>query len=121
VIGPISLDSMLARRDGASALTNAGYPTKSSTLSQAAHRGDGPVYVVYNNHCLYRWEDLLLWARQRAKRREPGAPSVIPRRLPIHWKSQLATDKREADAIKSDGSAKAGQSEATEAGGVKAA
>jgi hypothetical protein len=93
---PLSPDTLLARAPAATALTAIGLPTKTSTLAQAAHFRTGPAYVVYNNHCLYKWQDLLDWARSRARRREPGAPSVIERRLPVHWKTKLAAEKHAA-------------------------
>jgi hypothetical protein len=93
---PLSPDTLLARAPAATALTAIGLPTKTSTLAQAAHFRTGPAYVVYNNRCLYKWQDLLDWARSRAKRREPGAPSVIERRLPVHWKTKLSAEKKRA-------------------------
>jgi hypothetical protein len=94
---PLSPDTLLARAPGAAALTAIGLPTKTSTLAQAAHFRTGPAYVVYNNRCLYKWQDLLDWARSRAKRREPGAPSVIARTLPAqHWKTKLSAQRHAA-------------------------
>ena len=68
-------DAMLKRKDAAEALTRAGYPTAYATLSTWASRGGGPPYQAYGNYALYRWADLLAFARGRL---------TNPKRLAAH-------------------------------------
>jgi hypothetical protein len=65
---PEDPDRLLTRDQGAEALTEAGYPTSASTLSAVIRRG-GPPYKLYGRVALYRWQDLLTWAK--SKLREP--------------------------------------------------
>jgi hypothetical protein len=75
-------DALLTRLEAAATLTDLGYPTSVGTLAQAAHNGTGPPYEVYMRHVLYRRGELIAWARQRSKRREPGQPQVYRRGRP---------------------------------------
>jgi hypothetical protein len=56
---------LLGRREGAAALTEAGYRTASATLATLAARGSGPIYRRYGPGVIYRWGDLLDWAQSR--------------------------------------------------------
>ena len=42
-------DMLFTRRDGAAALTDAGFPTRPATLATLASRGGGPLYRRYGN------------------------------------------------------------------------
>jgi hypothetical protein len=64
-IVPTDPDILLTRRDAAAALTAAGYPTAPATLATMATRGNGPAYHRYGARVVYRWSDLLSWARGR--------------------------------------------------------
>lgn len=59
---PVDPETRLTRRNGAAALTEAGFPTAPATLATLASRGGGPVYRRYGG-------DLLEWAQSRL-----GAP-----------------------------------------------
>jgi len=59
------LDRLLTREEAALALTEAGFPTKAKTLATKATRGGGPPYRLYSARALYRWGDVLDWARSR--------------------------------------------------------
>jgi hypothetical protein len=58
-------DTLLRRREGAAALKAAGYPTAPATLATLACRGGGPPFRRFGRVPLYRWADLLDWARSR--------------------------------------------------------
>jgi hypothetical protein len=58
-------DQLLTREQTAAALTAAGFPTKSKTLATKATRGGGPPYRLYSARALYRWGDVLEWAKSR--------------------------------------------------------
>jgi hypothetical protein len=77
--GSLAFETLLSRKEAAAALSDLGYPTSYGTLSQAAHNGSGPPYEVYMRRTLYRYGELIAWARQRSKRREPGQPEVYRR------------------------------------------
>jgi hypothetical protein len=62
---PTDPEALLGRRDGADALTEAGYPTAEATLATKAVRGGGPIYRRYGHRVIYRWGDLLDWAQSR--------------------------------------------------------
>jgi hypothetical protein len=62
---PLDFDVQLGRREGAGALTEAGYTTAPATLATLASRGGGPIYRLYGSRAVYRWGDLLDWARSR--------------------------------------------------------
>jgi hypothetical protein len=56
-------DALLTRDRTAAALTEAGYPVATKTLSTKATRGGGPPYSLFSGRALYRWGDALDWAR----------------------------------------------------------
>jgi hypothetical protein len=58
-------DALLTRDNVSAALTEAGFPVKSTTLATKATRGGGPPYRLFGNKPLYRWGDALDWARSR--------------------------------------------------------
>ena len=58
-------ETLLRRRAAAEALSAAGYPIRPATLASMATRGGGPVYRLYGRVPLYRWADLLTWAKAR--------------------------------------------------------
>ena len=67
---------LLTREQAARALSDAGYPTATSTLTTKACRGGGPVYRLFGVRALYRWADLLEWAESKtsAPRRNTSDP-----------------------------------------------
>jgi hypothetical protein len=78
-------NTRLRRGQAAAALTAAGYPTAHGTLDNLVTRGDGPPFVRYGKHAIYRWGELLAWAKTRD--RSPGTPGAgldpgMPRRTP---------------------------------------
>ena len=62
---PDDRDALLTRKQGAAALTAAGYQTSAGTLSTKATRGGGPPFRHFGPRVLYRWGDLLDWAEGR--------------------------------------------------------
>jgi hypothetical protein len=58
-------DVLLTRDQTATALTEAGFPTKAKTLATKATRGGGPPYRIYGGRVLYRWRDVLEWAESK--------------------------------------------------------
>jgi hypothetical protein len=64
-IVPVDPETRFTRRNGAAALTEAGFPTAPATLATLASRGGGPVYRRYGSRVVYRWGDLLDWAGSR--------------------------------------------------------
>jgi hypothetical protein len=58
-------DDLLTRDQTAVALTAAGYPVKSATLSTKATRGGGPPFRLFGSRPLYRWGDAIDWAEGR--------------------------------------------------------
>lgn len=58
-------NDLLTRSQAAAALTAAGYPTATATLATKACRGGGPLYCTYSGRALYRWVDLMAWAKSR--------------------------------------------------------
>jgi hypothetical protein len=62
---PADFDALLTRDAAAAALTAAGYPVRSKTLATKATRGGGPPFRRFGSRPLYRWGDLLDWARSR--------------------------------------------------------
>ena len=62
---PHDADVLLGRREGAAALTEAGYPTAPATLATKAVRGGGPIFRRYGPRVIYRWDDPLDWAQSR--------------------------------------------------------
>ena len=57
--------TLLTRQQTADALTEAGYPTRPSTLSTKATRGGGPPFYKYGPKAIYRWGSALAWAQAR--------------------------------------------------------
>jgi hypothetical protein len=55
---------LLTRERAAKALTAAGYPVTTKTLATKATRGGGPAYALFCGRALYRWADVLEWARR---------------------------------------------------------
>jgi hypothetical protein len=62
---PDDQSRLLTREQLATALSEAGFPTKAKTLSTKASRGGGPMYVLYGPRALDRWSDALVWAKSR--------------------------------------------------------
>jgi hypothetical protein len=62
---PQDPDALLGRKETAAALTEAGFPVASETLTTKASRGGGPPYQLFGPRALYRWSDALDWARAR--------------------------------------------------------
>jgi hypothetical protein len=62
---PNDPNARLTRSQTAAALTEAGFPVKSSTLATKATRGGGPAYQLFGQKPLYRWGDVLAWAKGR--------------------------------------------------------
>jgi hypothetical protein len=58
-------DDLLTRQAAAFALTDAGFPVSPATLATKATRGGGPPYQLFGRRPLYRWGDVLEWARGR--------------------------------------------------------
>jgi hypothetical protein len=65
---PSSVEALLTRDGAAAALTEAGYPIKPKTLATKATRGGGPPYRTFGPRVLYRWGDVLNWAKSRLSR-----------------------------------------------------
>lgn len=64
-IVPNEPDARLPRRAAAEALTAVGFPISAATLATKATRGGGPPFQRFGRVPLYRWGDLLDWARSR--------------------------------------------------------
>jgi hypothetical protein len=62
---PPDRDDLLTRDETAVALTAAGYPIRSATLSTKATRGGGPPWRRFGNRSVYRWGDAIDWAEGR--------------------------------------------------------
>jgi hypothetical protein len=62
---PNDPETLLRRGDAANALREAGYPIARATLATLASRGGGPSFRRFGRVPLYRWRDLLDWARSR--------------------------------------------------------
>jgi hypothetical protein len=62
---PVDPETLLRRGDAASALREAGYPVARATLATLACRGGGPAFQRFGRVPLYRWADLVEWARSR--------------------------------------------------------
>ena len=62
---PESDDALLTRDATALALTASGYPMAGPTLATKATRGGGPPFRRFGRRPLYRWGDVLTWAKAR--------------------------------------------------------
>jgi len=62
---PNDPEILLRRGDAAHALCEAGYPVARATLATLATRGGGPPFRHFGRVPVYRWGDLLHWARSR--------------------------------------------------------
>ena len=59
-------DGLLTRKQATQALIRAGFPVGLRALAYQAHLGRGPTYQIFNGYrALYRWSDVLNWARSR--------------------------------------------------------
>jgi hypothetical protein len=58
----------LSRAQAAEALTRNGYQTAYATLSCLATRGGGPPFEKFGPRVIYRWSDLLDWAKNRTSK-----------------------------------------------------
>jgi hypothetical protein len=70
VFDEIDADALLTREQVAEALTRCGVPYSPKTLSTRACRGGGPPYRRFAKRAIYRWGDVVDWARA-----ELGAPA----------------------------------------------
>jgi len=89
---PTDPNTLLTRKATATALTEAGYPTRPATLATKATRGGGPPYHRFGLLALYKWGKALEWAQSRlsppirstseaahdARRRKPTSASAGP-------------------------------------------
>jgi hypothetical protein len=64
---PSDPEALLSRDDAAAALSASGFPVKPKTLATRATLGGGPPYQKFGNRAIYKWGDLLVWARSRLK------------------------------------------------------
>ncbi len=62
---PDGPDVLLDSKQGAAALTHAGFKTAAATLETLRCRGGGPIFHRYGRRIVYRWADLLSWAETR--------------------------------------------------------
>ena len=58
-------ETRFRRIAAAKALSDYGFPTSAKTLATLASRGGGPIFQSFGRIPLYRWEDLLTWAKSR--------------------------------------------------------
>ena len=65
--------TFITREQAAVALTACGFPIKPKTLAKLASDG-GPPYQLFGARVLYRWGDLLAWARSRMTPPRRGVP-----------------------------------------------
>ncbi len=72
---PESPDALLTRDQAAAALTESGFPVAPKTLAVRASRGDGPPYQRFGARALYKWDEVLVWARSRLTVPQPRARS----------------------------------------------
>jgi hypothetical protein len=78
---PENPDTLLSRARAAAALTEVGYPVSKATLASKATRGGGPPYRLFGRRPLYRWDEVLAWARNRC---------TNPRRASEHQEAATA-------------------------------
>jgi hypothetical protein len=62
---PSDPETLLTREATAAALTESGFPVASTTLATKATRGGGPAFQKFGKRPLYRWADVLAWARSK--------------------------------------------------------
>jgi hypothetical protein len=62
---PTNLDAKLKREQTSQALKEAGFPIEPATLATMATRGGGPRFQKFGARVLYRWGDVLEWAKSR--------------------------------------------------------
>jgi hypothetical protein len=62
---PNTDDALLTRAQAGAALRDAGYPVADKSLATLASRGNGPRFRRFGKRVLYKWGDLLNWARSR--------------------------------------------------------
>ena len=67
-------DAQLTRREATDALNANGYRVSPNTLSQYAHLGCGPPFLLFGRRALYRYDGLMAWAAARMR-----APVSKPR------------------------------------------
>jgi hypothetical protein len=60
--------TILSRAAVAEALTALGYPTTQATLATFATRGSGPAFRKFGHKPLYRWGDVVDWARSKTSK-----------------------------------------------------
>jgi len=75
----LSPETLLPRRECATALSAVGYPIRPATLSTKATRGGGPPYYKFGKRVLYRWSDALAWAESRLSPRRTSTSDEAPR------------------------------------------
>ena len=63
VFNEIGADALLTREQVADALGRCGVPCSSKTLATRACRGGGPPYRRFGKRAIYRWGDVVEWAR----------------------------------------------------------
>ncbi len=80
---PADPKTRMKRKATAAALTEAGYPVTSATLSTLAARRDvadrGPDYCVFGRCALYEWGVALAWAQGRMRPRTERRPGTADR------------------------------------------
>jgi hypothetical protein len=64
----IDPETCFDRKQAAAALTARGFPVAEATLATKACRGGGPAFQKFGPRVIYRWGDLLDWARSRTSR-----------------------------------------------------
>jgi hypothetical protein len=64
---PKNPEALLTRDQTADALTEAGFPVSSKTLSTKATRGGGPPFRKFGTRAIYEWGTSLQWARDRLR------------------------------------------------------
>lgn len=62
---PDGTDTLLNRQQTARSLSLAGFPVSQATLSTMATRGGGPPFCKWGPRAMYRWGDVLDWAKGR--------------------------------------------------------
>jgi hypothetical protein len=60
-------DDKLRRIEAALALSALGFPVTYNTLTQAAVERRGPPYTKFGKYTLYRWGDLIAWAKSEMR------------------------------------------------------